>query len=215
VTFKDVVAHNPLYPLTDRAISGLPHHEQIRVLAQKGIGIVQLREKHLPSREFYLEALAARRVANEVGIKLIINDRVDIALAIQADGVHLGQDDLPAEAARQILGTSAIIGVSTHNLAQARIASQMPVDYVAVGPIFATSTKAAPSPTLGLGGLRRIRGELRGTPLVAIGGITKARFTEVLEAGADALAVISDLWRESYTQKSTANSALNSSDQHI
>ena len=195
MTFKDVVANNPLYPLTDRAISGLPHHEQIRALAQRGIAIVQLREKHLASREFYLAAVAARTVASEVGVKLIINDRVDIALAVQADGVHLGQEDLPAGVARQMLGPDAIIGISTHNLDQARIASHEPVDYVAVGPIFATSTKNAPNPTVGLEELSRIRGELKSMALVAIGGITESRFPEVLAAGADAVAVISDLWR--------------------
>jgi len=197
VSFKEVVADNPLYPLTDRAISGLPHHEQIRALAQRGIRIIQLREKDLASRDFYLAALAARTVANEVGVKLIINDRVDIALAIRADGVHLGQDDLPAEAARQLLGPAAIIGISTHNLEQARIASRMPVDYVAIGPIFATSTKNAPNPTVGLEELRRIRSELKSMPLVAIGGITQSRLSDVLAAGADAVAVISDLWRNS------------------
>ena len=197
MSFKEVVADNPLYPLTDRAISGLPHHEQIRALAQRGIRIIQLREKDLASRDFYLAALAARTVANEVGVKLIINDRVDIALAIRADGVHLGQDDLPAEAARQLLGPAAIIGISTHNLEQARIASRMPVDYVAIGPIFATSTKNAPNPTVGLEELRRIRSELKSMPLVAIGGITQSRLSDVLAAGADAVAVISDLWRNS------------------
>ena len=156
--------------------------------------LVQLREKILSPLEFYIEAAAAMRVARERGIKIIINDRVDIALALQADGVHLGQDDLPPEAARRVLGPDAIIGFSTHDPEQARLATQMPVDYIAVGPIFATTTKRAPDPSVGLNGLRIVRQAVGTVPLVAIGGITLENSQEVLDAGADAIAVVRNLW---------------------
>jgi thiamine-phosphate pyrophosphorylase len=153
-----------------------------------------LREKFLSPLDFYVEAEAAMRVARERSVKIIINDRVDIALALQADGVHLGQDDLPPAAARRILGPGAIIGFSTHNPEQARLAAQMPVDYIAIGPIFATSTKQPSDPSVGLDGLRIIRHAVGTIPLVAIGGIALENSHKVLDAGADAIAVVRDLW---------------------
>ena len=157
---------------------------------------MQLREKHLSPREFYAEAEAALRVACERGVRLIINDRVDIALALRADGVHLGQDDLEPEAARHLLGEDAIIGFSTHNIEQAREAARLPVDYIAIGPIYATSTKENPDPVVGLDGLRRVREAVGLKPLVAIGGITRENARDVIEAGADSVAVISQLLNE-------------------
>src|SRR2546423_15657094 len=139
-----------LYPITDRRLSGLSHAEQVARLCEGGARVVQLREKHLPPREFYREAEEALRVARARGAKLIINDRADIALALGADGVHLGQDDMPPEAARALLGEDAIIGFSTHNVAQAARAARLPVDYVAIGPVFATSSKESPGPAGGL-----------------------------------------------------------------
>jgi thiamine-phosphate pyrophosphorylase len=126
---------------------------------------------------------------------IIINDRADIALAIKADGVHLGQDDLPPEGARRMLGDDAIIGFSTHNLKQAREAIQLPVDYIAFGPVFATSTKQNPDAIVGLETLRRVRDIVVDHPLVAIGGITLENAEEVLNAGADSVAVISAILR--------------------
>jgi thiamine-phosphate pyrophosphorylase len=128
-------------------------------------------------------------------VKIIINDRVDIALALKADGVHLGQEDLGPDAARRILGPDAIIGFSTHNLEQARLAAQMPIDYVAIGPIFGTSTKQSSNPSVGLEGLRRVRQTLTSIPLVAIGGITLENIASVLKAGADVAAIASDIWK--------------------
>ena len=183
-----------LYPLTDRPLSGLSHAEQVSQLCEGGATLIQLREKILSPLEFYSEAEAALRVARERGIKIIINDRVDIALTLNADGVHLGQDDLPPEAARRILGPDKIIGFSTHDPEQARHAAQMPVDYIAIGPIFATSTKQAADPQIGLDGFRVARQAVGTIPLVAIGGITLENSQAVLEAGADAIAVISDIW---------------------
>jgi len=194
-TFRTALAGTRIYPLTDRYLSQLSHAEQVSQLARQGARLVQLREKLLSPAEFYSEAAAALRVARDLGVKLIVNDRVDIALALKADGVHLGQDDLPPEAARRILGETAIIGVSTHNAEQARLAMNMPVDYVAVGPIFATSTKENAESPLGLLELRRIRQAIGEMPLVAIGGITSDNSQAVIDAGADAVALISDIWK--------------------
>jgi thiamine-phosphate pyrophosphorylase len=180
-----------IYPITDARLSGLSHAEQVRRLGAGGATLVQLREKHLSPREFYREAEDALRVARELGVRLIVNDRADIALALGADGVHLGQDDLPAAAARQLLGERAVIGLSTHNEEQAREAIRLPVDYVAIGPVFQTSSKENPDAVVGLEGLRRVRRIVGQIPLVAIGGVRAEHVPAVLSAGADAVAVIS------------------------
>lgn len=195
-TFLKALGKTRIYPLTDRGISGLSHAEQVIRLSEGGATLVQLREKDLSSREFYQEARAALQAARERGVKIIINDRVDLALALSADGVHLGQEDLPPEAARLLLGQDAIIGISTHNVNQARLAAEMTVDYVAIGPIFSTSTKQASSDSpIGLEGLRLVRKAVGNRPLVAIGGITAGNSGNVLDSGADGVAVISALWK--------------------
>jgi thiamine-phosphate pyrophosphorylase len=188
------LAGTRLYPLTDRHLSGLSHAEQVSQLSEGGAVLIQLREKILSPFEFYSEAEAALRVAREQGVKIIINDGVDIALALKADGVHLGQDDLPPEAARRILGPGAIIGFSTHDPDQAQLAAKMPIDYIAIGPIFATSTKESSDPPVGLEGLRIVRQLVGAIPLAAIGGITIENGKEVLDAGADAISIIRDIW---------------------
>ena len=182
-----------VYPLTDVQLSGLSHAEQVRLLSAGGASVIQLREKRLPPVDFYEQAKAAMEVAKQRGVQLIVNDRVDVALAIGAHGVHLGQDDMPPEAARRLLGPDAIIGYSTHNLEQALAALQQPVDYIAIGPIFETSTKSDTFPVLGLEGLRAVRAVTRDLPLVAIGGITQANARDVIDAGADSVAIISAL----------------------
>jgi thiamine-phosphate diphosphorylase len=185
-----------LYPITDARLTKLSHAEQVTRLSAGGATLIQLREKHLSPREFYAEAEAALRFARERKVRLIINDRVDIAIALKADGVHLGQDDLAPEAARRLLGEDAIIGVSTHNVEQAREAARQPVDYIAIGPIYATSSKENPDPVVGLEGLRRVREAVGTIPLVAIGGINRENANEVIDAGADSVAVISLLLSE-------------------
>ncbi|MEJ7577087.1 MAG: thiamine phosphate synthase [Pyrinomonadaceae bacterium] len=183
-----------LYPITDRRISGLSHAEQVRRLCAGGATFIQLREKHLSPREFYRDAAEALEVAREYNARLIINDRADIALALRADGVHLGQDDLPPEAARALLGEDFIIGYSTHNVEQAMLAAKLPVDYLAIGPLFSTSSKINPDPVVNLDGLRRVRDELgEDLPLVAIGGINLKNAQDALRSGADTLAIISYL----------------------
>ena len=180
-----------LYPVTDARLSGLSHAEQVRRLGAGGATLIQLREKQEGAREFYGEAEEALVVARSLGVSLIINDRVDIALAVGTAGVHLGQDDMPPDAARKLLGPQAVIGYSTHNVEQAIDAVKLPIDYIAIGPIFRTSTKTDTAPVLGLDGLRAVRQAIGQFPLVAIGGITHENAREVIAAGADSVAVIS------------------------
>lgn len=182
-----------VYPITDTRLSGLSHAEQVTRLIQGGATLIQLRDKDASPREFYHQAAAALQVARNHSAKLIINDRVDVALALKADGVHLGQSDLPVEAARNLLGDDAIIGFSTHDITQAKLAATMPLDYIAFGPIFQTTTKENPDPVAGLAALRKARASIGSLPLVAIGGVNLINAAEVLRAGADALAIISEL----------------------
>ena len=182
-----------IYPITDRRLSGLSHAEQVNRLIDGGAKLIQLREKRLSPKQFYREAVEAIEIARIAGAKIIINDRVDIALVTKADGVHLGQDDLPPEQARNVLGPEAIIGFSTHNVGQAVQAANKPVDYIAAGPVFATLTKDKPDPTIGLAELRVISEAFRDIPLVAIGGITAENAQSALDAGADSVAVVSYL----------------------
>jgi thiamine-phosphate pyrophosphorylase len=181
-----------IYPITDSLISGLSHAEQVELLAAGGACLIQLREKRASPIEFYREANAAMSVARRLGVQIIINDRVDIAIAVKADGVHLGQDDLPPDQARRLLGESRVIGFSTHVLSQALASDAEAVDYLAIGPIFQTSTKDNPDAIVGLETIIEVR-RLVSTPLVAIGGITLQTARAVIEAGADSVAVISDL----------------------
>ena len=182
-----------LYPITDTRLTGLSHAEQVTRLCDGGATFIQLRDKHLAPRDFYREAEAALVVARARGVRLIINDRADIALALRAGGVHLGQDDLQPEAARRLLGDSAIIGFSTHSVEQARVAARLPVNYIATGPVFDTSSKENPDPVIGLDGLRRVRAEVGGIHLVAIGGVNYQNMHDTFQAGADSVAVIGSL----------------------
>jgi thiamine-phosphate pyrophosphorylase len=181
-----------IYPITDAVISGLSHVQQVELLAAGGATLVQLREKRASSLEFYQAALAAMSVARQLGVQIVINDRVDIAIAVKADGVHLGQHDLPPERARSLLGETRIIGFSSHSLEQALAADSAPVDYIAIGPLFQTRTKDKPDSVVELETVTEIR-RLVAKPLVGIGGIRLETAASVIEAGADSVAVISDL----------------------
>jgi len=182
-----------VYPITDSDISGLSHLEQTKRLIAGGAALIQLREKGASSRLFYSDAAGALEAARSAGVKLIINDRVDIAFALQAHGVHLGQDDMPVAPARRLLGRDAIIGLSTHNIEQVREGLRLPIDYLAFGPIFLTTTKRNPDPIAGLNQLRQVRSLAGSLPVVAIGGINRSNAREALAEGADAVAVISAL----------------------
>lgn len=182
-----------IYPITDVRLSGISHVRQVERLSDGGAKFVQLREKYLAPKDFYFEVETALKFARERNIKIIINDRVDIALALSADGVHLGQDDLPPDKAREMLGKNAIIGFSTHNINQAIEAIKLPIDYIAVGPVFITTTKENPDAIVGLDGVKKVREAIGDFPLVAIGGIMHENFQSVLDAGANSAAIVSGI----------------------
>jgi thiamine-phosphate pyrophosphorylase len=182
-----------IYPITDRELSGRSHIDQLQGLIDAGATFIQIREKNLSSLAFFAEAKVCVEMAKANGVTLIINDRVDIALALSADGVHLGQDDLPPTEARLILGNDALIGFSTHSVEQAISGKDLPVDYIAIGPIFSTKTKLDHDPPVGLAGISKVREAVGDIPIVAIGGIKLDDIPSVLAAGADSVALISAL----------------------
>jgi len=182
----------PLYAILDpEQTRGRPAQRVLAALLEAGVSILQLRVKSLPPVDFLELAKQARAVTRAHGCKLIINDRVDIALACGADGVHLGQDDLPLSAGRKLMGQK-IIGISTHDLDQARAAERAGADYIGFGPMFGTRTKATGYEARGPEMLQQIRGAVT-LPIVAIGGITEANVQEVWQAGADSVAIIGDV----------------------
>ena len=152
--------------------------------------IVQYRNKTASMKEAYEEAVPLRKLAAELGVLFIVNDRCDLALAVDADGVHLGQEDLPLELARKVMGPDKLIGISTHNPAQVRAASAGKPDYLGFGPIFKPGSKQDHDPVVGIEGLRAIRA-LTALPIFAIGGITVENVGEVMRAGTNGVAVIS------------------------
>ncbi|MGH9687765.1 MAG: thiamine phosphate synthase [Candidatus Acidiferrales bacterium] len=181
-----------LYPIID---SSLPENRLVSfadALADAGVQLIQLRLKLASAAVVCAQTRALLAAIGARGVRLIVNDRPDIASITEAGGVHVGQDDLPVEAARKICGPGRWVGVSTHNLEQVREADRTSADYIAVGPIFPTATKGNPDPVVGLDFVRAARGRTRKS-LVAIGGITVERSEEVFRAGADSVAVIRDL----------------------
>jgi len=179
-----------LYVVLDRtAARGRDLDELLSAVIEGGCRMVQLREKDWPSGRLWPLARRLRERCGRAGVTFVVNDRVDLAVAVEADGVHVGQDDLPARAARPLLRPGMLLGVSTHDLEQARAAHADGADYVAVGSMFASATK----PDFQLVGpdlIRKLRGEIR-VPLIGIGGITHDNVAEVVRAGADGVAVIS------------------------
>jgi thiamine-phosphate pyrophosphorylase len=194
-----------LYPILDADTLGVALGDpgellqavcaQALALAEGGCTLMQYRPKSLNAREALAQARELRRLLP--GVTLIMNDRADLCLASGFDGVHVGQEDLSPEGARLVVGAERFVGLSTHNTGQINSALAKPVDYVAIGPVFTTSSKQNPDPVVGVAGVseaRRLRDESGKTlPLVAIGGITRANAEAVLKAGADAVAVISDI----------------------
>jgi len=185
-----VTLPSPLYVILDgQASGGRRLDELLDAVLAGGCRIVQLREKTMPPAGLFPLAQALRRRCREAGALFIVNDRVDLALAVEADGAHVGQDDLPAREARRLLPPPMILGVSTHNADQARRARDDGADYVAVGSMFPTGSKIG-FELVGPELVRRVRADIP-VPLVAIGGITRDNLSQVIEAGADAVAVIS------------------------
>jgi thiamine-phosphate pyrophosphorylase len=186
-----------LYAIVDVACFAAPLRTTAAIvgyakdLAAGGATLIQYRNKVGSTREMLAHAREIRRVLED-GVTLIMNDRADICLAAGYNGVHVGHDDLSPEGARIVIGGERILGVSTHNLEQLEEADAGPADYIAFGPVFATSSKRNPDPIVGLDGIRAARVATR-KPLVAIGGISRANARSVIDAGADSVAVIADL----------------------
>ena len=180
-----------LHLVTDRSLSqGRPLVEVVAEAVAGGVTCVQLREKDCSTREFLQEALALKELLQLLKVPLIINDRVDIALAVGADGVHLGQSDMPISHARRLLGPNCLIGISAESVDHAVEAEQQGADYIGISPVFSTPTKTDTAPALGLEGIRQIR-ELVRIPLVGIGGINLTNARQVLASGADGVAMVS------------------------
>lgn len=190
---QPVIVLPRLYAIADAA--GFSTTEDLITFATQliagGCTLLQYRNKSGNAAAMFRQALALKM--STVGdVKLIMNDRADLCLAAEFHGVHVGQEDLSAAAVRKIIGADLWLGVSTHNPEQVQEADLTSADYLAIGPVFATSSKDRPDPVVGLEGVRRAR-QLTRKPLVAIGGITRANAASVIEAGADSVAVISDL----------------------
>jgi thiamine-phosphate pyrophosphorylase len=180
-----------LYVVTDRQLtSGRSLRWVVEAALQGGARAFQLREKDLPPRELYPLALEMRQLTQTYGARLLINDRVDVALAVNADGVHLTTTSLPASIARRVLGPAPLIGVSTHTLAEAQAAAEEGADFLVFGPVFFTPSKAPYGQPVGLDALRAVRAAVK-LPMLAIGGVKKANIDQVVAAGADGIAVIS------------------------
>jgi len=161
-------------------------------LVDAGVRLLQYRSKQASARELFERSKRLSSMLNPQGVTFVVNDRADVAAAAEASGVHVGQEDLRAEAARTVIGAGKLLGVSTHNLKQFKDAASTSSNYIAVGPVFSTSTKTNPDPVVGIELIRRVR-LLTDKAIVAIGGITLERAAEVIQAGADSVAVISDI----------------------
>jgi thiamine-phosphate pyrophosphorylase len=181
-----------LYAIIDPTLLTISELDLAEALAGSGVELIQYRNKTPSSRQFFEISRQLASALGPRGVRLIVNDRPDIALLAGAGGVHVGQDDLGVEDARAICGTDRWVGVSTHTLEQLAAADRTSADYIAFGPIFPTATKKNPDPVVGTDLLRQAR-RMTKKPLVAIGGITLERAAEVYRAGADSLALIRDL----------------------
>lgn len=180
------------YAIVDANLAPAPALSMSKQLAEAGVRLIQFRDKNASARALFREARECAAALAPRGVRFILNDRPDIAALAGAGGVHVGQDDLPVEAARAICGPDRWVGVSTHNIEQVRAAILTSVDYIAVGPIFPTASKENPDPVVGLDFLRQARALTR-KPLVAIGGITIESAADVFRSGADCIAAIRDV----------------------
>jgi thiamine-phosphate pyrophosphorylase len=182
-----------LYVILDAALLTVPESECAKKLVDAGVRLLQYRNKSASSRELFESSQVLSALLIPKGVTFVVNDRADVAFLSGASGVHLGQEDLGVEESRSVMGPGKLAGVSTHSLEQFQAAATF-ADYIAVGPVFSTSTKANPDPIVGTEFIRRVRG-LTNKPIVAIGGITLDCAAEVIQAGADSVAVISDILR--------------------
>jgi thiamine-phosphate pyrophosphorylase len=181
-----------LYVILDAGLLTVPETECAQKLAAAGVRLLQYRNKRASARQLFECSRRLSSLLIPQGVTFVVNDRADVAAAAEASGVHMGQEDLRVEAARSVIGEGKLLGISTHDVEQFKDAAATSADYVAVGPVFSTSTKANPDPVVGIELIRRVR-RLTDKPIVAIGGITLERAAEVIQAGADSVAVISDI----------------------
>ena len=181
-----------LYVILDAALVTVPETECAQRLAAAGVRLLQYRDKRASARKLFESSKRLSSLLIPQGVTFVVNDRADVASAAEASGVHVGQEDLGVEEARLVVGAARFVGVSTHNLEQFQRAAASSADYIAVGPIFATGTKSNPDPVVGTQFIRRVR-PITDKPIVAIGGITLERAPEIIESGADSVAVISDI----------------------
>ncbi len=194
-----------LYLVTDQGLSRGRSHEFIVTEAVKGgVTIVQLREKDISSREFYQLAKSLMSILKPLKIPLIINDRLDIALAVDADGLHIGQSDLPYSVARRIMGKDKIIGLSVETIEQASEANNLDVDYIGLSPVFSTNTKLDINTPLGLSGIQKIA-SFTNHKTVAIGGINSSNAQSVIASGADGIAVVSAIVSQDNPKEEASN----------
>ena len=189
-----------LCAITDRRMAGgggLSHGAIAAALLAGGARWMQVREKVLGAGELVRQTREVVELGTGAGALVVVNDRVDVAMVVGADGVHVGRDDLPASEARRWMGDDAIVGVSTHSVEEGIAAARLPVDYIAIGPVFPTSTKSDAEPVVGLDAVKRLADAVD-LPVVAIGGITQERAREVVRAGAAAVAVVAALYDPRY-----------------
>jgi thiamine-phosphate pyrophosphorylase len=179
-----------LYLITDRKVTKMPLPEAVRLALKGGVLAVQLREKDLPMRELLALAQELRKITKEFGARLFINDRVDVAVAVDANGVHLGGQSMPLAAVRSIVGRNMLIGVSTHSIEEAREAEKGGADFITFGPIFSTPSKVKFGAPVGIEALRTVKKNVR-IPVFGLGGIKSKNIAQVMQAGADGIAMIS------------------------
>jgi len=183
-----------LYVILDAALLKIRAKECAKNLVDAGVRLIQYRNKGASGRELFETSRELAEYLNPLEVQFIVNDRADVGALAGARGVHVGQDDLGVEQAREVMGVGKLVGLSTHNAGQFRGALETSADYIAVGPIFTTGSKENPDPVVGVAFVREARG-MTDRPIVAIGGITLERAVEVIKAGADSVAIISDILR--------------------
>jgi thiamine-phosphate pyrophosphorylase len=192
-----------LYLITDRKQTKMPLVAAVRLALEGGVRAIQLREKDLPVRELLSLSREMRALTKEFGARLFINDRVDVAIAVSADGVHLGHQSMPAKAVRKIVGKDMLIGVSTHSLDEAKEAEAGGADFITFGPIFNTPSKSNIGKPVGLDALKELKNDIN-IPIFALGGINSGNIAQVLDAGATGVAMISAVFAAEDIKKASS-----------
>ena len=182
-----------LYLITDRKQTKMPLPDVVRLALEGGVKAIQLREKDLPVRDLLQLARELRILTRDFGARLFINDRVDVALAVEADGVHLGQQSMPPEAAKKVAGGRLMIGVSVHTIEEAKVAETGGADFITFGPVFSTPSKAEFGSPVGLDGLKTVKKFVR-IPILGLGGVKSGNIKQVLNYGADGISMISAIF---------------------